>query len=1407
MNDKERPASASTMTTTSSEGLRNRKQASSNEEGRSLTQEERVEENSKGNVKSESNPAGSTKDPKDTLSDAKTASSTGSSAGEHDPFVLTPLIQRSTFLRLDVAPFLLAYGLLIFSDASPELLQQLLQLDDNHNHYPQLVVSFLFGLVLISHVALVVACQWRVSVQAVVGYQLQVQLSKQQHQQQQQQQLSRWTHCLVQNRQSSPGTAAVAGIVPVQLVVNGEAKSGAGTSGAVVVVNFRDRIFRCALSQPDVDVTLWSSSKTDGVTGSGTTTGATTTTGSATKNEASILRFRPLQYPVNLPLDLYSSWKGHDSLHSTVLASHVYGPNMTVLRLPTFVELLSEQVVAPFFLFQIFCVVLWSLDEYWYYAIFTLMALIMFESTVAYSRLMGLQRLHTAGHKGTQRVWVKRCGSWLTIITRELVPGDVVSLDMITSGGVGGGYQHNAAPVTTVPADILLLQGTAVADEAMLTGESIPQLKQALDTSTSASTSTTASASAAVLDMQQHKESILFAGTGLLATNGDAEPNGGGPPNEGIVGMVLRTGFETTQGSLLRTMAHSSKSADSVHTWDTFVFILLLICCALVAAWWVLDSGWNDERRNRFRLILHVVIIITSVVPPELPMELSLAVTNSVADLMNRCQVYCTELFRIPWAGQVDVCCFDKTGTLTSDEMRLKGVRLFPTESLSSKDEDHTLVLPSEEEEKALPWPVLRIMAACHSLALVGKTPGSPVVGDPLEQVVLNHTGYHLTGSSTVSSFNESNQINNVLILHRFAFSSRLKRMTVLAAEDGGKGAVWALTKGAPETIKELLSKDSLPTDYDEVSFHHMSRGRRVLALAYREAGNIRDLQALKDNGRDSIECKLTFAGFLVLDCPLKPDSKSVISELRKSKHETVMITGDAILTAAEVARQVGIIELSTSSENGTTYRIQERSGEGGTPARDILSNFECVPLGLKTDSKPLSLSNEELGRLVGMAKTGEAAFCISGDILTKIALAAVQKEKPFSLNARLSTADESHILLHPAAQSVLTRLVPLVAVFARHAPHHKEAVVAAFNHGGFYTLMVGDGTNDVGALKRAHVGISIISAPGVESKQREANATISRVKAEKKRERKGKAQKKGTKAPKRTQASAFEQSLRQLQEAQEELDHVELGDASVASPFTSRAVSIRCCKDVIQQGRCTLVTMLQIYKILGINCLVNALVLSKLFLHGVKQGDRQLTVLGLVVAALFYFVTRAEPLPTLSIERPPASVMCVQALLSIALQCAIHFGAILLATEVALSFVDPYDPSMIPDGPFNPNVLNSCTFLLTCLSTINTFAVNYRGRPFMGDLRENKLLYRSIQICYAVLAICALEVFPPFNDLLQLSSMPNLQSDDVSFSTASSAMLGSMVHTLDFRVFMCGLMVVDTILVFAVESVIVRNF
>ena len=267
----------------------------------------------------------------------------------------------------------------------------------------------------------------------------------------------------------------------------------------------------------------------------------------------------------------------------------------------------------------------------------------------------------------------------------QLVAGDVVSIgsgggQSVAGGGRGrrgGAHDHDGG--THIPCDMLLLGGSAVLNEAVLTGESVPQIKEAVEglivQTGAASTSGPAIDESCRLDIEDisHKRSVLFGGTTLVnATPASQETNGEvnsipSPPDGGLVTMVLRTGFDTIQGSLLRNMVHSTVSGqtDGINTTDTYIFVALLLFCALGSSIVVLEEGWSDPTRNRFKLILHVVIIITSVVPPELPMELSLAVTTSIADLVSRCKVYCTEPWRIPMAGKVDVCCFDKVRTHT----------------------------------------------------------------------------------------------------------------------------------------------------------------------------------------------------------------------------------------------------------------------------------------------------------------------------------------------------------------------------------------------------------------------------------------------------------------------------------------------------------------------------------------------------------------------------------------------------------------------------------------------------------------------------------------------------------------------------------------------------------------------
>lgn len=103
--------------------------------------------------------------------------------------------------------------------------------------------------------------------------------------------------------------------------------------------------------------------------------------------------FERLAYPVHQPLDWYLAASGFTTDAKAAAALDRFGPNRFDVPLPPFLGLLREQMLAPFFVFQVFCVALWCLDDYWYYSLFTLFMLITFECTVVHQRLRNLADL------------------------------------------------------------------------------------------------------------------------------------------------------------------------------------------------------------------------------------------------------------------------------------------------------------------------------------------------------------------------------------------------------------------------------------------------------------------------------------------------------------------------------------------------------------------------------------------------------------------------------------------------------------------------------------------------------------------------------------------------------------------------------------------------------------------------------------------------------------------------------------------------------------------------------------------------------------------------------------------------------------------------------------------------------
>jgi cation-transporting ATPase 13A1 len=215
--------------------------------------------------------------------------------------------------------------------------------------------------------------------------------------------------------------------------------------------------------------------------------------------------------------------------------------------------------------------------------------LLVFEATVVKSRLKNMTSLRQMASRPPQNIYVYRKRAWKLVPTSELLPGDLCSLVRTREDEAGKSPEGGQI----CPADMLLLTGGLVANEAMLTGESTPHHKEAAQTRTSAPTD-------APLDLRNDKLHIVFGGTQIMQhTPSNHKFNGVSPaPDKGCLAYVLRTGFDTSQGRLMRTILFSSERV-TADTWESLVFILFLLVFALAAAGYVLNEGLKDTTRSR----------------------------------------------------------------------------------------------------------------------------------------------------------------------------------------------------------------------------------------------------------------------------------------------------------------------------------------------------------------------------------------------------------------------------------------------------------------------------------------------------------------------------------------------------------------------------------------------------------------------------------------------------------------------------------------------------------------------------------------------------------------------------------------------------------------------------------------
>ncbi|KAL5124151.1 putative manganese-transporting ATPase PDR2 [Glycine soja] len=244
---------------------------------------------------------------------------------------------------------------------------------------------------------------------------------------------------------------------------------------------------------------------------------------------------------------------------------------------------------------------------------------------------------------------------------------------------------------------MLLLAGSVIVNEAILTGESTPQWKISIAGRGMEET----------LSARQDKNHVLFGGTKILQHT----PDKSFPlktPDGGCLVVILRTGFETSQGKLMRTILFSTERV-TANSWESGFFILFLVVFALIAAGYVLVKGLEDPTRSKYKLILSCSLIVTSVIPPELPMELSIAANTSLIALAWR-GIFCTEPFRIPFAGK----CWDPS--LIREVLENFGA-FWKSEFSGIVGLNGTTDLESDTSK--VPLRTVEILASCHALVFV----------------------------------------------------------------------------------------------------------------------------------------------------------------------------------------------------------------------------------------------------------------------------------------------------------------------------------------------------------------------------------------------------------------------------------------------------------------------------------------------------------------------------------------------------------------------------------------------------------------------------------------------------------------------------------------------------------------
>lgn len=327
-----------------------------------------------------------------------------------------------------------------------------------------------------------------------------------------------------------------------------------------------------------------------------------------------------------------------------------------------------------------------------------------------------------------------------------------------------------------------------------------------------------------------------------------------------------------------------------------------------------------------YSLTLAVTIIVVCV-PEGLPMMITLVLSSNMKRMLKN-NVLVRKLVGIETAGNINILFSDKTGTITKGEFSVVGLCLYDGTFYKSFDK-----IKSEKLKELLYLSLIYNNAAfLNGTEILG--------GNVTDRAIIKFVG--------------KNDKNKYRIVNEEPFDSKNKYSSVTVNYDGET----TFYKGAFEMFK------------DKISFYCNNEGmKKIVNLSelnklvdkYAKAG-YRIITLVSKNGKS-----YTFIGIVLIKDEVRKESIEGINLVTTAGIQTVMLTGDSLETAKNVAEEIGLV----NSENDYVITSEELNKMSDEEVKLILPKLKVVARSLPNDKKRLVLLSQELGLVVGMTGDG----------------------------------------------------------------------------------------------------------------------------------------------------------------------------------------------------------------------------------------------------------------------------------------------------------------------------------------------------------------------------------------------------------------------------------------------------